>query len=154
MDIGFGRICTFEFSTTLILVPLTFETGPVRLPVRIDPVAGTITSVDPGWTTTPGNILVSTSGTSTEETDSGDDISVLTEISSVSSEWRKSHSSAAISVISGLLLSPYKQQKVVLLRDVEQSSNFRTSVLKVINTLILFLLQCSTIIERHKTCNQ
>jgi len=57
---------------------------------------------------TLGNTVVSISGTSTEETDKGDESSLLTEISSVNSDCSESHSSAVISVISCVVPSLYK----------------------------------------------
>jgi len=105
MDIGFGRIFTFELSITPTLPTVPFTTDPVQLPADSDVVAGTVTTfAETGWTT--GNISESTSTSSTEEADVGDKSSVLTEMSSDSRECSESHSSAVISVISCLVLSP------------------------------------------------
>jgi len=110
IDIGFGRICTFEFSTTPTLLAFPFTTEPVLLPARTDvDAAGTLTMfTEAGSTTTPGKNFVSISGTSMEETDVGDESSVFMEMSSVSRDCNESHSSAVISVMSGLVLSPYR----------------------------------------------
>jgi len=112
IDIGFGRICTFELITTLMLPALPLTIGPVPLHARTGFPAWTF--AETGWTTTPGNKFESTSGTSTEETDRGDESSVLTEMSSDSRDCRESHSSAVISVSSCVVPSPYKHIPYVL----------------------------------------
>jgi len=110
IDIGFGRIFTFELRTTRTLFAFPFVAGTFPPAEKLDVATGTPTTFvdETGWTTTLGNIVESNSGTSTEETDSGDESSVLTEISSQSKECSESHSSAVISVISCVFTSLYK----------------------------------------------
>ena len=103
-DSGFGRIFTFEFSTTLKsgALSLTMPTVPAALLLTTDAVMGTLmTFAETGWTTTPGNALQSSSET-------GEDRSVLIDTSSQRRDCNESHSSAVISVISCVLPSPYK----------------------------------------------